>query len=76
MEDLAQDQAQLAQFVLYGTSSVEERRKRSRAELMRWHPDKFIAKFGARLATQDKSQILERVNAMSQLLNSVGTGAS
>ena len=76
MEDVAQDQAQLAEFVLYGTTTVEERRKRSRAELMRWHPDKFIAKFGARLAAEDRPQILAHVNAMSQLLNSVGTGAS
>ena len=76
VEDVAQDHAQLAEFVLYGTTTVEERRKRSRAELMRWHPDKFIAKFGARLAAEDRPQTLAHVNAMSQLLNSVGTGAS
>lgn len=71
VEDLTEDKAQLTAFVLYGAISVEERRKRSRAELMRWHPDKFTAKFGARLIAKDRQQILHKVNAMSQLLNSI-----
>lgn len=74
VEDLTEDKAQLTDFVLYGTTTVEERRRRSRSELMRWHPDKFTAKFGRRLNARDRQRILDKVNAMSQLLNSIGSG--
>lgn len=45
-------------------------RKRVRLELLRWHEDKF-ARFGDRLAAADKQRILERVKAMTQMLNSI-----
>ncbi len=37
-----------------------------REELMRWHPDKFGARFGARLAPGDAARVAARVNIMSQ----------
>ena len=49
----------------------EERRKRLRLELMRWHPDKFEARFGRRLKAGDRSRILDRVKGMSQALNAL-----
>jgi hypothetical protein len=54
-----------------GTAGREEQRKRLRTELIRWHPDKFISKFGRRLAAADRERVLLRVNAVSQQLNAI-----
>uniref|UniRef100_T1J7M4 NF-kappa-B inhibitor-like protein 1 n=1 Tax=Strigamia maritima TaxID=126957 RepID=T1J7M4_STRMM len=35
-----------------------------------WHPDKFLQKCGQRLLNSDRDAILERVNQISQLINS------
>jgi hypothetical protein len=45
-------------------------RKRLRAELLRWHEDKF-ARFAGRLAAADAQRVLDRVKAVAQLLNSL-----
>ena len=34
--------------------------------LLRWHPDKFSARFAHRLADEDKERVLERVTAIAQ----------
>ena len=52
-------------------SGNDERRKRLRLELMRWHPDKFEARFGRRLRAADRSRILDRVKSVSQALNAL-----
>jgi hypothetical protein len=39
-----------------------------REELIRWHPDKFGARFGARLAPGDAARVAARVNVMSQVV--------
>lgn len=49
-------------------------RRRVRLELLRWHEDKF-ARFRDRLATSDADGILERVKAVTQILNGIGVGA-
>ena len=36
---------------------------------MRWHPDKFAARFGALLASASADQIVAQVNQTSQVLN-------
>ncbi|KAL4433907.1 hypothetical protein ABPG75_000348 [Micractinium tetrahymenae] len=64
-------QEELQHVVLYGTSGVEEQRKRLRTELIRWHPDKFEARFGRRLVPADRERILARVVATSQALNAI-----
>ena len=71
VDDTSDEPAQLKSFVLYGAVTTDEQRKRSRSELMRWHPDKFVSKFGARLYAKDRAAILAKVNAISQLLNSI-----
>ena len=38
---------------------------------MRWHPDKFEARFGRRLKATDRTQILDRVKSVSQALNAL-----
>lgn len=43
-----------------------KQRKALREELMRWHPDKFGARFGARLLPEQRDRVQARVNAMSQ----------
>ena len=40
-----------------------------RAGLLRWHPDKFMQKFGAKLMETDKELILEKVKEISQSIN-------
>jgi NF-kappa-B inhibitor-like protein 1 len=65
-------QDELQRVVLYGAEGPEEQRRRLRTELVRWHPDKFVAKFGRRLAAGDRERVLERVNALSQQLNAIG----
>ena len=49
-------------------------RKRVRLELLRWHEDKF-AKFKDRLASGDVIRILERVKAVTQILNGISIKA-
>ncbi|EFN57300.1 hypothetical protein CHLNCDRAFT_143906 [Chlorella variabilis] len=64
-------QEELQRVVLYGTSGTEEQRRRLRTELIRWHPDKFVSKFGRRLAPADRERVLARVNAVSQQLTAM-----
>ena len=47
----------------------EEKKKRLRAELLRWHPDKFQALFGRSLRPDDADQILAKVKEISQAIN-------
>lgn len=49
----------------------EEQRKRLRLELMRWHPDKFQARFAKRIAAGDRERVLERVDAQTKALNAL-----
>lgn len=51
--------------LLAGVPPAEERAV-LRQEMMRWHPDKFQGKLGARLREEDRAAVLERVNAMQQ----------
>ena len=37
----------------------------------RWHPDKWLQKYGARLADQDRDDILERVNEIAVAVNAL-----
>ena len=53
-------------------AGAEAARRRVRAELMRWHPDKFGARFGARLAARERAGVLERVKAVAQMLTELG----
>lgn len=44
---------------------VEEREMRnvppSRALMLRWHPDKFLQRFGHQMHTEERDEILRRV---------------
>ena len=73
---LVEDTENAQAIILYGTSNPAEERKRLRLELMRWHPDKFIARFGKRVVAHDMERILERVKRVSQMLNSLGSSAA
>ena len=54
--------------VLFCAAGAEAARRRVRAELMRWHPDKFGSRVGARLAPAERPAALERVKAVAQML--------
>jgi hypothetical protein len=41
--------------------SNETKKKRTHLAMLRWHPDKFLAAFGAALAESDRERILEEV---------------
>ena len=70
---LVEDKEDARAIILYGTAGAANERKRLRMELMRWHPDKFVAKFGTRLAAGEKEVVLEGVKRISQMLNSLNT---
>jgi len=42
-----------------------------RLQRVRWHPDRFVHRCGGRLRDCDRARILEKVNAISQILNSL-----
>jgi hypothetical protein len=68
---LVEDKEDARSIILYGTSGEGEKRKRLRLELMRWHPDKFVARFGGRVVEGERERVLQRVKEVSQMLNSL-----
>jgi len=42
-----------------------------RLQRIRWHPDRFVHRCGGRLKECDRGKTLDKVNAISQILNSV-----
>lgn len=49
--------------------AAEDRKRRLRSELLRWHPDKFQAHFGAILKAEDAEQIMAKVKEISIAIN-------
>lgn len=49
-------------------SSVEYKKYR-RDQQIRWHPDKFLQRFGDCLVEKDKKKVMDRVTMLSQNLN-------
>ena len=58
-------EAQAGPLLLAGVAPAKQR-KALRDELLRWHPDKFEARFGGRLLPEQRLRVQARVNAMSQ----------
>lgn len=54
-----------------GAKSAAEVKLALRKELMRWHPDKFTAKFGSRLVAADKDAVQAGVHAVAQQLTAM-----
>jgi hypothetical protein len=54
-----------------GAKSAADVKLALRKELMRWHPDKFTARYGARLDPVDKEAIQAGVHAVAQQLTSL-----
>mmetsp|Transcript_14989 Transcript_14989/g.32198 ORF Transcript_14989/g.32198 Transcript_14989/m.32198 type:complete len:682 (-) Transcript_14989:416-2461(-) len=52
-----------------GAHDASARKKVYRALVLRWHPDKFEAKFGSKVAPSHKEQIMSQVQEISQNLN-------
>lgn len=67
----------LRDFLLLGASGPADVKRRLRVELLRWHPDKFAARFGARLAAGGPGQqeaALARAGQLAQVLTQVLAG--
>ena len=47
----------------------ESERRRLRAELLRWHPDKFLGQFGPRLQERDCADIMTQVKEIAHALH-------
>jgi len=62
---------QLGKVLFHSIQEADTRRKVLRRELVRWHPDKFVAKFGRRLEEDDRERILQRVTKMIQTLTAL-----
>jgi len=60
--------------VMYGVYTEEEKRRRLRGELVRWHPDKFKARFDRYLKKEDREKIMDRVDEMARLLTDILSG--
>ncbi len=60
-------EADVADLVLAGVPPAAAARA-LRAELVRWHPDKFGTRWGARLAPAERERVNARVNALAQRL--------
>ncbi|GIL71527.1 hypothetical protein Vretimale_2621 [Volvox reticuliferus] len=69
----------LRDFFLLGATGAPDVKRRLRIELLRWHPDKFGARFGRRLAAAGMAQrdaVVARVHQVAQVLMQVlGRGA-
>lgn len=62
----------LRDFFLVGVSGPSDVKRRLRTELLRWHPDKFGARFGARLEAAGQRKVtLVRVQQLAQVLTQV-----
>ncbi|EFJ40308.1 hypothetical protein VOLCADRAFT_108227 [Volvox carteri f. nagariensis] len=69
----------LRNFLLLGATGPSDVKRRLRAELLRWHPDKFGARFGARLAAAGPAQreaALIRVQQLAQVLTQASDPAN
>ena len=44
------------------------RRRAVQAELRRWHPDKFVARWGSRFPAEEREALLLRVKQVAQCL--------
>jgi NF-kappa-B inhibitor-like protein 1 len=71
IEELQLDPQQLRSLLFGGASGPDAMRLALRKELMRWHPDKFGARFGGTLAAGDKDAVLAGVQAVAQQLTAL-----
>ncbi|XP_064649515.1 NF-kappa-B inhibitor-like protein 1 [Lineus longissimus] len=56
-------------FCDFGEEETTLRKKYLRSQQVRWHPDKFMQKFGQNLLQTDRERILEKVKRVSQVMN-------
>ncbi|CAI5465682.1 unnamed protein product [Closterium sp. Yama58-4] len=61
---------ELKHVILHGVPK-EQHRRRMREEVVRWHPDKFMQKWGLRLHDKHRSNIEKRVKELSQAVNNI-----
>ena len=59
---------EVAARVLEASMDGAARRRAVQAELRRWHPDKFVARYGGALLPTERNEILEGVTRISQCL--------
>eukprot|EP00878_Enallax_costatus_P016114 GHUV01016899.1.p1 GENE.GHUV01016899.1~~GHUV01016899.1.p1 ORF type:complete len:172 (-),score=55.43 GHUV01016899.1:982-1497(-) len=69
--ELQIDLAKLRTLVFGGATGPAALKVALRKELMRWHPDKFGARFGSRLAASDRESVLAGVQAVAQQLTAL-----
>jgi NF-kappa-B inhibitor-like protein 1 len=69
--ELQLDPQQLRALLFSNASGPDAMRLALRKELMRWHPDKFGARFGKRLAEGDKAAVFAGVQAVAQQLTAL-----
>lgn len=52
-------------------AEMDEKKAALRKETMRWHPDRFLGKFGAAVKEGERERIMEEVVRCSQRINSI-----
>ena len=50
-------------------ASLDECKKSFRKVSLRWHPDRFVQAFGARLVEAEREAVLRKVTQISQAIN-------
>ena len=58
----------VARRVLDGDMDGAARRRAVQAELRRWHPDKFVARWGTRMLPEERDALLLRIKQVAQCL--------
>jgi hypothetical protein len=66
--ELVIDAEKLKGLLLHGCKGPGDVKRRLRGELMRWHPDKFGARYGNRVTPGDRERVTAGVRAVAQQL--------
>jgi len=69
--ELVIDAEKLKSLLLHGCKGPGDVKRRLRGELMRWHPDKFGARYGNRVSLGDRERVTAGVRAVAQQLTAL-----
>lgn len=61
--------SEMEDFLFHDLTKSDIRKKYLRDQMKRWHPDKFLQKFGNHIVSTEREQVLQRVKQVSQELN-------
>ena len=63
--------SEMEDFLFHDITSIDTRKKLLRDQIKRWHPDKFVQKFGNHVVPEEKEHVFLIVKQVSQELNNL-----